>query len=188
MTLPTFEETESALRRANVLVDAAECHGTLSALISAGKPGLKQQWLAQTLEDTDPVNAQVVECRRLLEDLWNETHEALLGQSFNFEPLLPPEGELGDRVEALIEWCDGFMYGLGLAEIESFDKLPPDVAEVVRDFADIGRGGLALGESSEEDEMAYVELAEFLRVGTQLVHDELNPPRPTQFRAPPGMH
>ncbi|HEX7046001.1 MAG TPA: YecA family protein [Gammaproteobacteria bacterium] len=189
MTLPTFDQTEDALRRANVLVDASECHGTLCALISAGKAGLKQQWLAQTLEDTDPAASAVIECRRLLDSLWNETHESLVGQSFDFEPLLPESNiAIGDRVEALTQWCDGFMYGLGLAEIESFEKLPQDVAEVLRDFADIGRGNLALSENAEEDELAFMELSEYLRVGTQLVHDELNPPRASQFRAPPGVH
>src|SRR5690606_30391365 len=89
MTLPTFRQIEDALRRANVLVDAAECHGTLCGLLSAGKAALKQQWLAQTLEDTDPANAQVGECRRLLDDLWNATHDALRGEEFDFEPLLP---------------------------------------------------------------------------------------------------
>ena len=95
---------------------------------------------------------------------------------------------LADRVEAMSGWCDGFMYGLGLAEVASFDKLPPDVAEVLRDFADIGRGGLALGENAEEDEEAFMELSEYLRVGTQLVHDELNAGRGVPFRAPPGLH
>lgn len=189
MSLPTFQDTQEALRRANVLVDAAECHGSLCGLLSAGKFALKQQWLAQTLENTDPSNAAVIECRRLLETLWSETHEALLGEEFSFEPLLPESGDaLADRVEAMAEWCDGFMYGLGLAEVQSFDKLPPDVAEVLRDFADIGRGGLVLGEDREEDELAYMELSEYLRVGTQLVHDELNPARPADFRAPPSVH
>lgn len=188
MTLPTFEETDAALRRARVLVDAAECHGALAGLLSGGKPTLKQRWLEQTLEDTDPADAGVRDCRRLLEQLWNETQEALAGQEFSFEPLLPSsEAGLGDRVEALSGWCDGFMYGLGLAEIESFDRLPPDVAEVLRDFADIGRGGLALGNDAEEDEQAYAELSEYLRVGTQLVHDELNPPQ-KMHRAPPNVH
>lgn len=189
MTLPTFQETEEALRRANVLVDAAESHGALCGLISAGKSRLKQQWLAQTLENTDPANALVIECRRLLERLWSETHDALAGEDFAFEPLLPEaDAPLVDRVEALSVWCDGFMYGLGLAEVESFDKLPPDVAEVLRDFADIGRGGLGLGDSVEEDEQAFMELSEYLRVGTQLVYDELNPSRAAQFNAPPGLH
>jgi len=189
MTIPTFQETQDALRRANVLVDAAECHGSLCGLLSGGKAALKQQWLNQTLEDSDPANAAAIECRRLLDRLWNETHEALIGQEFAFAPLLPEfDDDLADRVAALTEWCDGFMYGLGLAEVASFEKLPPDVAEVLRDFADIGRGDLALGEDAEEDELAYMELSEYLRVGTQLVHDELNPVRPADFRAPPGVH
>ncbi|MBW3567235.1 MAG: UPF0149 family protein [Proteobacteria bacterium] len=189
MTLPTFQETQDALRRANVLMDAAECHGSLCGLLSGGKASLKQQWLNQALEDSDPANVAVIECRRLLEQLWNATHEALIGQEFAFEPLLPEADDaLADRVEALAEWCDGFMYGLGLAEVASFEKLPPDVAEILRDFADIGRGDLALGDDAEEDEQAYIELSEYLRVGTQLVHDELNPARPADFRAPPSLH
>lgn len=189
VSLPSFEQTEDALRRANVLVDAAECHGSLSALICAGKAGLKQRWLEQTLEDADPSSAPVIECRRLLDALWNETHEALAGQGFDFQPLLPDPGNaIGDRVDALAEWCDGFMYGMGLAEVENFEKLPPDVAEVLRDFADIGRGNLELSENTEEDELAFMELSEYLRVGAQLVHDELNPRSKSQFRAPPGVH
>src|SRR5690606_22532821 len=121
--------------------------------------------------------------------LWNGTHDALAGDEFSFEPLLPEAGAaLADRVEAMSGWCDGVMYGLGLAEVASFDKLPPDVAEVLRDFADIGRGGVALGENAEEDEEAFMELSEYLRVGTQLVHDELNAGRGVPFRAPPGLH
>src|SRR5690606_15656855 len=119
VTLPTFEQTEDALRRANVLVDASECHGALSALICAGKAGMKQRWLEQTMEAADAASAAAIECRRLLDTLWNETHEALAGEQFAFEPLLPEsESDIGDRVEALTEWCDGFMYGMGLAEIE----------------------------------------------------------------------
>lgn len=149
---------------------------------------MRDQWMTEVLEGTDENNAHVRECRRLLAEMWDDVSGALRGDGFSFAPMLPAENvTLADRVESLTEWCDGFMYGLARAEIKAFDELPPDVAEILRDFADIGRGNLELGDDEEEDEAAYMELTEYLRVGTQLVHDELNP-RPAQFQAPPGVH
>ena len=189
VTLPTFDDTETALRRANVLMDAPEVHGTLTGLMCGGKTTERNEWIEQTLADVDPGNAHVAECRRLLEQLWSETADALRGEALNFEPLLPDDDEdLQVRVDALLEWMRGFMLGIGLAEVEEFDKLPPDVSEVLKDMAEIAGGDLALGEDSEEDEAAYMELAEYARVGAQLVHDELNPVRPTHHVAPPGLH
>lgn len=189
MTLPTFDDTENTLRRANVLADAPEVHGSLSGLLCAGKSTVRNDWIDQTLAEVDPANANVRECRRLLEQLWSETADALRGETLTFQPLLPDDDEdLRIRVDALLEWIRGFMLGIGLAEVEDFDKLPPDVSEVLKDFADISRGDLALGDDREEDENAYMELSEYARVGAQLVHDELNPVRPTHHVAPPGLH
>lgn len=190
MPHPSFEQTESALRRANLLVDAAEAHGIVAGLICTGKAALREDWLDRTFAEADAANAQVGAARRTLEQMWNETADALGGMEMKFEPMLPDDEDfdLQARVDALAEWCGGFMFGVGLAEIDSFDKLPPDVSEVLKDFNDIARGNLVLGEDAEADEQAYAELAEYIKVGTQLIHDELNPVRPSQFRAPPGLH
>lgn len=189
MALPSFDDTENALRRASVLADAPEVHGTLTGLLCGGKSTERNDWIEQTLADVDPANAHVAECRRLLEQMWSETADALRGDALSFEPLLPDDDEdLQMRVDALLEWLRGFMLGIGLAEVEDFEKLPPDVGEVLKDIAEISRNELELGDDAEEDEAAYVELAEYARVGAQLVHDELNPVRPTQHVAPPGLH
>jgi len=47
------------------------------------------------------------------------------------------------------------------------------VGEVVRDFDELTRVGVGAGESEEENESAYTELVEFVRVGAQLVFEEL---------------
>lgn len=189
MNLPSFEDTETALRRANVLMDAPEVHGTLTGLLCGGKTTERNDWIEQALADVDPTNAHVPECRRLLEQLWSETADSLRGNQMDFAPLLPDDDEvLQVRVDALLEWIRGFMLGIGLAEVEDFDRLPPDASEVLKDMAEISRNELALGDNAEEDEAAYMELAEYARVGAQLVHDELNPVRPTHHVAPPGLH
>jgi uncharacterized protein YgfB (UPF0149 family) len=47
------------------------------------------------------------------------------------------------------------------------------VAEVVRDLTAITRVGADPDESEEENEQAYAELVEFVRVAVQLLHEEL---------------
>ena len=56
--------------------------------------------------------------------------------------------------------------------------LHADVAEVLADFAEISRGGSVGMDPTEIEEDAYMELVEFLRVGVQLVYDELHTQRP----------
>lgn len=91
-----------------------------------------------------------------------------------FVPLLPPdESDLATRVEALGAWAQGFLYGFGGAGPLPRGSLPEDVAEVLSDFAEIARAGAVGAESEDTEEDAYVELVEFLRVGVQLVFDDL---------------
>ncbi|MDH3589591.1 MAG: UPF0149 family protein, partial [Gammaproteobacteria bacterium] len=69
-------------------------------------------------------------------------------------------------------WCQGFLFGLTVGGIEAGRALPGDVAEVVGDFSRVSEA-VHSGEAEEEDEQSYVELCEYVRVGAQLVFEEL---------------
>jgi hypothetical protein len=98
-----------------------------------------------------------------------------------FEPLLPPdEAGLAERVEALGAWAQGFLYGFGAAGPFPRGALPTDVAEVLSDFAEVARAGAVGSESAEVEESALADLVEFLRVGVQLIYDELADLRASQ--------
>ena len=66
------------------------------------------------------------------------------------------------------------------------EALPTQVAEIVRDIGAITGVGVDPDESEEENEQAYAELVEFVRVGVQLLFDELAPYRQPQTAAPDG--
>jgi uncharacterized protein YgfB (UPF0149 family) len=51
--------------------------------------------------------------------------------------------------------------------------LPGEVGEVVRDLTEISRVEVDGGDTEESNENAYAELVEFVRVGVQLLFDEL---------------
>jgi uncharacterized protein YgfB (UPF0149 family) len=95
-----------------------------------------------------------------------------------FELLLPEdEASLDARTVALAQWCQGFLYGLGGSAIQDTNALPGEVGEIVRDLSEITRVGVDDGQSVESNESAYAELVEFVRVGVQLVFEELSPLR-----------
>ena len=91
-----------------------------------------------------------------------------------FEPLLPADDQpIGARTAALAQWCQGFLYGLGAGGITDASGLPADTGEIVRDFTEISRAGVDETQDEESNEAAYAELVEFVRVGVQLLFEEL---------------
>ena len=99
-----------------------------------------------------------------------------------FKPLVADDNEpLAGRISDLSNWCAGFLSGFGGA-LRSDDGeavvLPPDVQEILRDFASIS--GLSDDvEGDEQDEGSFMEIFEFTRVGALLVlalmHDDDDP-------------
>jgi uncharacterized protein YgfB (UPF0149 family) len=90
-----------------------------------------------------------------------------------FEPLLPEaDSSLDARTDALVEWCRGFLGGLGLAGVSSRQGLSADAAEILQDFGTIAGSRFEYADA-EEDENALAEVIEFIRVGALLLHAEL---------------
>src|SRR5690606_28483311 len=91
--------------------------------------------------------------------------------------LLPgDDAPLADQVQALALWCHGF---LGAVAVSGSTEDGEDVDEVLRDFAQISRAGLSEAEAAGEDQpdFALAEIQEYVRVGAQLVFEELGPRR-----------
>lgn len=181
----SFRELDAALRRAGATSDAAEAHGTLTGWLASGQGAGGEAWLEPLFEGCDPAQHAVVAARRLLVELQASTRSALTSAGFEFTPILPPdEDALEQRVEALAEWCQGFLYGLSLGGMAA-QQGSDEVREVIEDFTQLGRAGLSADDDDDEDETAYADLVEYVRVGAQLVHDEL---ALRAHAAPPRVH
>ena len=76
------------------------------------------------------------------------------------------DGDIADRVEALADWCRGFLAGFAHASVgddRSAPALSEDSSEILKDFAAIAQAGLDDSEDREEEEGSYMELVEYLR-------------------------
>jgi uncharacterized protein YgfB (UPF0149 family) len=171
----TFPEIARILEVSRSSVPAAESHGCLCGALCVTTQYSLDRWLDEIIpEEQERTQAD----RQALSLLFADTLQALRGGEMDFELLLPDdEAPLESRAAALSQWCQGFLYGFGTGQPSKLEQLPATVDEVLRDLTHIGRAAVESGEGSEEEEEAYSQVMEYVRVGVQLIHDELFPAR-----------
>jgi uncharacterized protein YgfB (UPF0149 family) len=169
----------------HAVTDPAEAHGTLAGALCAANDYRLEDWAAELL----PEDAALVEGAAALRDLYQQTRAALNAPEMPFDLLIPDDEEpLEARTAALGQWCNGFLYGLGTNGDADPARLPGDAGEVVRDLNEITRAAVDMREDAETNEAAYTELVEFVRVGVQLIFEQLNASRPPPQPQPAVLH
>ncbi|MFO8154883.1 MAG: UPF0149 family protein [Pseudomonadota bacterium] len=179
--LPSYDALQEALNRLEMDSHPAEVQGRLCGMVcSLGEVPL-EEWYRRMAITAPAGDALAAEAKERLEALHRVTRLSMHDPHMGFGPLLPPDDiGLGARVEALGDWCLGFLEGLAEGGVRDLDQLPGDAGEVARDLLELSRASEYEFEGGEEDEAAFAELEEYLRTGTLLVLEEMQP-----TKAPP---
>ncbi|MGH8120577.1 MAG: UPF0149 family protein, partial [Gammaproteobacteria bacterium] len=109
-----FDELNQLLSDAGCGTRAAECHGFLCGYFcSNGDPG--EEVVRNCLLGDIEGDLQVV-CLERIKALAATVHEQITSQDFALELLLPDDSRpLHERGASFIQWCEGFLSGLGAA-------------------------------------------------------------------------
>ncbi len=173
----TFEVLDGTLKRCGATWDAAQAHGLLTGRLAIAGVPAAPDWLLQVLEGTDEANALRAESQRILDVLYQSTYWQLSERLSEFEPVLPADEEdVALRAEALGHWCEGFLHGLVSAKHSEAlrDRLAAKpLSDIIKDLLQITRAGLDDESDEDDNESAYVELVEYVRVAAQLCYEEL---------------
>lgn len=177
--LPAYDDAARLLHEAGVPTGAAEAHGIITGVLCAPQ-GARVAWQELVLgreagKHLDPQTA----LSQLLVALYRSTQAHLSGLECDFAPLLPgDEHSLVEQIEGLSDWCRGYLLGLhaGGGGAQELHALAGDAGEIVRDITRISEAELDASLADEEEARALVEIVEYLRVGVQLVFEELQPP------------
>lgn len=178
MTEPDYDELQGALGDEAGDGAAAEAHGTLCGLLCTDSEDVPEAWIQNTLADAEGYSfGGSDDARSILLRLYQSTRAALEGGQMSFQLLLPADdAPIDARAVALASWCNGFLYGLAVRGLRPMEELPDELREILSDFSEIGRAGVAEEEAEEAGESAYVELVEYVRVAVQIVFDECRAP------------
>ena len=174
-----YDEIETALNAADSVVSAPECHGILCGLICAQDRASEDIWKRLILPASGGQNQQAANAYQLLQIVYTNTAQEMCDHGFTLTLLLPgDEQSLNDRVKALSLWCQGFLLGMTEGGLQTFKTLPEDTTELMRDFVKIARLADSAPEGDNDNETDFIEIEEYVRLGVQLIYQELQTPNP----------
>lgn len=179
MTNLDYPTLSSALQRIAVEGSPAELHGQLCGQLCSQAELQFSQWLDASLPELIDAKAQgnalANETETLLRQLFVDTVEGIQDRELGFELfLLDDDKKLAHRLDDLAEWCSGFLLGLAIGGIKEYKGLPGDIPELMQDLVEISRAGHYELQNEQEDESAYMELIEYVRMGVMLIRLELH--------------
>lgn len=188
---PDISQLDELLITVDSALGASESHGALCGMLCAQGSIEVSTWMLQVLGEHDESSPALRDVGQKLLKIHQISVAQMNDNDIEFELMLPDDNEnLEDRVEALGTWCQGFVYGLALGGIKEDTELPDDSKELIRDIIEISRAGYVVDEeaeqavadenNSEEDEVAFMEVSEYVRMGILLVYEELQPLQSSQ--------
>ncbi|MGH8273497.1 MAG: UPF0149 family protein [Gammaproteobacteria bacterium] len=146
-------------------VREAEACGTITGAIATGEAAATAARLATAAQEVpEELSAFAVECG-----------DALRAGRFTLPAALADTSlTLALRIEMLAVFTRGFLSGLGQAG-ERLDAISVDGGEMLRDLETISRGAAleSDGRASEEEERAYRQLLEYLRLAPEYFYRAL---------------
>ncbi|MBL4865325.1 MAG: UPF0149 family protein [Pseudomonadales bacterium] len=167
-----YDEINAILDDLDSLIRASEFHGVISGQLCAGlQQTVEQWWLGMKIHfdiksDPTPTDAPI------LFGLYELTQRELADDHFSFMPVLPDDDySLSERVQALSSWCQGFLQGFGHGGTLKDSDIEDDIKATLHDFAEVARVEAEI-EPSEEEEVNYSELLEYVRVACLMVYGE----------------
>ncbi len=167
-----YNDIQSSLSALNCHVSPAETQGIACGMLAVNTAIDKNTWLKELIDD-EYLDSPDLE---LLSALFEQSLAQLNDSNLGLHLLLPADDtELPKRLAAIQEWTQGLLYGAALAGLKEFTKLPDDSREFLQDVSQISNSGEFDLETDEEAEQSYYEIVEYLRIGTLLLSEELQP-------------
>ncbi len=172
--LTDFQTVADALQHAHARTNAAETHGMLCGFISAGKMMDGKSWIEPILGEYKTDDKGKAD-RQVLLDLYQHSANKLQAMEFDFQLLLPDDEEqLQLRAEALSHWCQGYLMGLNLAGIDIYQGVSNDSKEALHHFQEIAKLDYDAIEINQDDERAYYEVMEYVRMAVLMLFNEFH--------------
>lgn len=107
----------------------------------------------------------------LLLQIYETSYHELSEFSFEFQILLPIDNvDINTRAESLGLWCQGFLTGLGQVPAS---EVSGEVNEALEDMMEISKINFGDIATNDEDETAYFELVEYVRLSILMIFHEL---------------
>jgi len=172
-SLPSYAELTILLNEIEPGLHPAEAHGLLCGYLCLIPYPEKSNPDFEKLFLHDKKNKKA---HTILSQLSEASYHSLSQFSFEFSLILPDDDtDINTRTEALGLWCQGFLTGLAQSSTPLQNHAKDEITEALSDLTEIAQINFGDIPANEEDETAYFELVEYVRLTTLMFFNELQP-------------
>jgi len=175
MKYPEYQQVSDIIGPANQLTSPAEIHGIMSGVLCAGIHNLDEAtWDEAGFFSFGTENITESQAQTIMQ-LFQATKAKITHMEFDYALFLPSDDEsLKIRAVAFGQWCQGFLSGFGLAGGQLNEQEHSDALEALQRISDAAKIKYAGLEMSEEDERAYMEVTEYVRMAVLVIYSDLH--------------
>lgn len=168
----SYSDLNSIILQKDAADSAAEVHGIAVAMLCLNANTEAGDWLTEAFsEDVAILQEEKLE----LVNLFDQTQALMQSDEFVFDLFLPDEDEaVALRCGALVQWCQGFLFGMG--RVQTSSEWPGEVDEILKDIIEFTKLDANIeDDDAEQAENDLSEIQEYLRAAVMLISSELNP-------------
>ena len=152
--LLNYDHWTSQLDQNSVMASAAELHGLIAGMLSAGVPADSATILPvlyDFLNDGQALNTQL---KASIEQLIIETAKQLADEDYSLQLLVPTDDDaMPERLEALTEWAQAFLVGFAIQQTD-LSIVAEEVRDAVEQLTEVTRIDIYTPDDTSEAEYA----------------------------------
>ena len=148
-----YDLAKDALQKLNTDDTISSAHGLLCGFYCVKQDIQLDDWLNEVLVSIDLNDLIAKESHQVLAEIFNNTSDQLADPTLNFLPVIADDMcPLREQANTLVEWCQGFLVGIGLSSVETSDE---EVLEMIKDISEISQLDAELLDSEENTQDFY---------------------------------
>ena len=172
-----FEKLDNLRKSASIDMKLPEVHGGICSQICFDNDYFEEFVPLDQSDDGASVSVQIGAYRKALLKIIDENAKTLKDGDLDFELIIPDENyTIQERAEALSIWCQGFIDGVSFLLSEQGLKIDQsenkESFEIIEDFTQISTLDSHSINEEVDEELALMELIEFVRLSVQMIYDE----------------
>ncbi|MDC5807764.1 YecA family protein [Vibrio europaeus] len=184
--LPDYLAFATELQSAGLAVNPAELHGLLTGMLSGGLSLTDKSWQPMVFDYVSEGMGWPSKALQLAQATLDASIAELTGSGMELEMLLPDEeasASLFDIADALADWVNHFISGLGLVNAE-LKKASSDVKEALADLEEIAKLGIDEDDDLEEQAQLLEQVIEHVKACVLTIHAEFGQKKAEPQQAP----
>lgn len=167
-----YDELKNTLFVLDTDDSISSAHGILCGFVCVKADVTLNDWLNEILTNVDDNNLHTQSAHVILKQIFHNTISQLNDETLNFALLIAgDDANMSEQVNTLVDWCQGFLTGLGLQKISNPNQ---EVLEMIKDFSEIAKLDSQVVDS-EENTQDLNEIIEFVRIGVLFIQETLQP-------------